>query len=128
MTLHPYIYYYTGLYRHEDETTHPYAGLHLRFERKVDIAFMKQHALKPLHKEALLKKVLPFKTFPEPLKNALDRVIKKTYDVSDAGTLFAMGYRTMRLVYRVFVHDATTLKQRFFRLVESYKKPKALYY
>ena len=128
VTLHPYIYYYTGLYHEHDETTHAYAGLHLRFERKVDVAFMQHHASTLLHKQALLPRVLPFKAFPDTLKKTLDTVIKKTYDVTDAGALFAMGYRTMRRVYRVFVHDPTTLKQRVLRLLESYKKPKVLYY
>lgn len=126
VAIHPYIYYYTGLYRTQDPKSRPYAGLHLQFERKVDLAFMKHHEHLVAHKQNVLNRILPERKFPVVLQEALNQTIKEVYAVEDAGAWFSLGYRTMRRVYRIFVHDVTTLKQRTLKLFESYKKPKPL--
>lgn len=128
VAIHPYIYYYTGLYRVQEPSSRPYAGLHLQFERKVDVAFMKHQENMTAHKQNLIKRVLPQKTFPSSLKGALNHTIHKVYGVSDTGDWFSLGYQTMRRVYRIFVHDVTTLKQKTLKRFESYKKPKPLYF
>lgn len=127
VAIHPYIYYHTGIYQANDENTRHYAGLHLQFERKVDLSFMKLTANLTLHRHHLLTRVLPLKRFPKTIEEALSDVIEKVYDQKKTGELFRLGYQTMRRVYRIFVHDRTTLKQKMLRLFESYKKPKPLY-
>ena len=127
ITLHPYIYYYTGNYREDDASTHTYAGLHVQFENKVDIAFIKAHLNLDLQKQHVLKKVLPLKTLPKDIKDAMSAVSKTVYDEEDAGSLYAKGYRTMRLVYRLFIRDVTGLKRRLFTRILGYKKPKMVY-
>ena len=127
-SIHPYIFYYTGLYQKNDPDTYKWAGLHLQFERKVDIAFIK-HQLGILpHTHKLFQHTLPLKQLNNAIQTAIDEAVKETYGEVFAGVLFNQGYRMMRRVGRVLVYDPTGLKQKIIRTVESYKTPKNTYY
>lgn len=126
--IHPYIFYYTGLYKENEPETFKWAGLHLQFERKVDIAFIK-HQLNVLpHKKKLFQKTLPLKSLNAPIQTAIEEAVHKTFEVEGAGALFNQGYQMMRRVGRVLVYDPTTLKQKFIAKIESHKTPKNTYY
>lgn len=128
VAIHPYIFYYTGVYQENDPQTVEYAGLHLQFERKVDIAFIKaKFGFKP-HRKRLSKAILPFRSMPRLISEAIDQVIEKTYDLKATGDLFEKGLATMRKVEHYLVTDRWGLKKPFLRLITPYKKPRAIYY
>ena len=128
ISIHPYIFYYTGVFDEKDPKTHPYAGLHLQFERKVDIAFIHHHlGFKP-HLRPSTSKTLPFKKFPSIVEDAVDKAVKETFEISGAGALFSQGYQIMRLVERILVVDRFKIKRHLLKLVTPYKKVRSIYY
>lgn len=128
IAIHPYIFYYTGVFDEADPKTHQYAGLHLQFERKVDIAFINHHlGFKP-HLRSSTPKILPFKAFPTVIEEAVEKAVQKTFDVTGSGVLFNKGYKTMRLVERILVVDRFKIKRHLLRLVTPYKKIHSIYY
>lgn len=128
ISIHPYIFYYTGLHLKEDPKTHSWAGLHLQFERKVDIAFIKHQLNMKPHTHKLYKKTLPLKALNAAIKTALDEALAQTFDEAPASDLFNQGYRTMRKVGRLLVYDPLTIKRKTLGVFESYKKPKSTYF
>lgn len=128
VAIHPYIFYYTGVYKEEDPKTYEYAGLHLQFERKVDISFIKHRFGFSPHLRRLAKKILPFNEMPEMVKNAIDQAVEKTYDLKATGPLFEKGYLNMRKVEHYLVTDRLCIKRPLLKLVTPYKKPRATYY
>jgi hypothetical protein len=128
IAIHPYVFYYTGVFDIADPKTHQYAGLHLQFERKVDIAFIMHHlGFKP-HLRPSTPKTLPFKAFPNVIKEAVEKAVQKTFEISGAGALFSKGYQIMRLVERILVVDRFKIKRHLLRMVTPYKKIRSLYY
>mgnify|MGYP006301733905 CR=1 FL=1 len=128
ISIHPYIFYYTGLYQEEDPTNHAWAGLHLQFERKVDIAFMKHQLSIQPHRHKLYLKTLPLKALTQDIITVIDEAVEHTFGEKEAGTLFAKGYQTMRKVGRFLVYDPLKLKRKLIGLFESYQKPKSTYF
>ena len=128
VSIHPYIFYYSGVYKEDDPKTYEYAGLHLQFERKVDISFIKHRfGFKP-HLRRLSRKILPFKGMPDVVKKAVDQAIEKTYGLQATGILFEKGYATMRKVEHYLVTDRLCIKRPLLKYLTPYKTPRAIYY
>jgi len=128
VSIHPYIYYYTGVFKEDDLKTREYAGLHLQFERKVDISFIKhQFGFKP-HLRRLAKITLPFETMPHNVMDAVEKALEKTYELKDTAKVFEKGYATMRKVENHLVFDRFCIKRHLLKLVTPYRKPMATYY
>jgi hypothetical protein len=126
--IHPYIFHYSGVYRVEEGLTHQWAGLHLQFERKVDIAFIKHQLDFSPHKKNLQKEVLPLKRLPTTIETAIDSVVETVYGLQGAGPLFKKGYKTMSWVEYLLVYDPFKIKKPLLALITPYKKPRSLYY
>jgi len=126
--IHPYIFHYSGVYRVEEVSTHQWAGLHLQFERKVDIAFIKHQLDFAPHKKKLRKEVLPLNRLPLTVEKAIDSVVESVYGLHGAGALFQKGYKTMSWVECLLVYDPFKIKRPLLALLSPYKKPRSLYY
>jgi len=128
ISIHPYIFHYSGVYQENDPKTHHWAGLHLQFERKVDIAFIQnERNIKP-HKHKLHQTTLPLKSLPDAVQTAISEAVDAAFNIPDAGPLFNQGYQTMRKVGRLLVYDPLKIKRNLLGWVESYKKPKSTYF
>lgn len=127
-TIHPYIFHYTGIYDEDDSNTIEWAGLHLQFERKVDIAFMKHTLGIQAHKKHLAKQTLPLKSLSEPIMTMMDESVKTVFNINKSANVFNQGYQTMKKVGRWFVFDPFKIKKRLIGLFESRKKPKNTYF
>lgn len=128
ISIHPYIFYYTGLYQEKDPSTHQWAGLHLQFERKVDIAFIKKHRHIQPNRHMLFKQTLPLNALNAPIQTAIEHSVLRTFGVAGAADLFNQGYQMMRRVGRFIVFDPFTLKRKLLGVFESYHTPKSTYF
>ena len=128
VAIHPYIFYYTGVYQEHDPKTAEYAGLHLQFERKVDIAFIiHQFGFKP-HTRKLGRNILPSKKMPDEIAQAIEEAVAEVYELKGTGVLFQKGYQIMRKVEHHLVRDRTGMKRALLKYVTPYRTPRALYY
>jgi len=126
--IHPYIFYYTGLYDETNPETSQWAGLHLEFERKVDIAFIKDRFKFSPHKKHLMKKTLPLKQLSEEILTQIETSIKNTFNLENTASVFNQGYKIMKKVGRFVVFDPLKIKRKLIGLFESKNQPKNTYY
>lgn len=126
--IHPYIFHYTGLYDEKDSSTFEWAGLHLQFERKVDITFMKHTLGITAHKIHLAKQTLPLKKLSEPIMTMINESVERVFKIKKSASVFNLGYQTMKKVGRWIVFDPFKIKKCLITLIESRKKPKNNYF
>lgn len=123
VNIHPYIYYYTGEYISDDPSTYKYRGYHLRFERAVDMAYIRfrYHQSAPSFHQR--DRVIPAKEVPVEIKEMMKHVAKEVYQVDDVDKLYEHGYQTMRKLLKFLVSDKTGIKKIILRIADIFMKP-----
>ena len=110
VVIHPYVYYHTGLYDENKPETHSARGLHLKFERRMDVQWMKSEGVDaktyPLHTRAL-----PLTRVPQSILSLLDDSVAGVYARHGAGWHYQKGYQSMRRIAKRIIKDPTGLKK-----------------
>jgi len=123
VNIHPYIYYFTGEYISEDPSTFQYRGYHLRFERAVDMAYIRYRYHKSAPSFHNRDRVIPAKEVPNEIKALMKHVAKEVYHVENADQLYINGYKTMRKLLKLLVSDRTGIKKIILRIGDMFMKP-----
>ncbi len=124
---HPYIFYYTGNYSEDDESTNLYRGLHKKFELSMDAMLIeKEHNIKA--NQYKLKKYFPDFNALESIYELIDKTNQLTYDITASGDLYKSGLKTFRFVANKLLPDRFGFKKLFLRFVDKIKKPSNLFY
>jgi hypothetical protein len=123
VNIHPYIYYFTGEYISDDPSTYQYRGYHLRFERAVDMAYIRYRYDKSAPSFHKRDRVIPSKEVPNEIKALMKHVAKEVYLVEDADQLYTHGYHTMRKLLKLLVSDRTGIKKILLSIADMFMKP-----
>lgn len=128
-SIHPYVFYTTGVFDKYNEDTFKYQGAHLLLERTIDNIFIKNK----LHKNYRL-----FNHYNYTLLNikhdtniidALNYTLKETYNIDNYGVKYFQAVKKMQNVFRYIALDRTGIKRQLLKLYDNrYNKNKSLLY
>jgi hypothetical protein len=117
-TIHPYVYHYSGHYQPKKPRVGHHRGLHMRFERRIDLVMIERDYQIKARSFPIYKKALPKVTIPEPILSLMDDLGKTVYDISGGGQDYARGYARMRSVIRFVAQDKTGLKRLLYKWID----------
>lgn len=120
--IHPYVYNKVGVYDKDDESTHSYRGLHLKFERAIDCVVLEIDTEEKAHKFNFINDIFrTSKVSPEVVK-MYDSVLDKVYEYPDGGTMFSIATKAMYNNVKYLVRDRFGIKTQLYKVVDFFKK------
>ena len=117
-TMHPYVFYKTGVYNSKNPKTYKYNGLHSKFEFMLDSFFYRNDTNLNYNKLKVHKELIPKYTFNKDLKDTLDYTFKKTFNVTNMGKTFNTSYKHERFLYKLVIEDSIGIKKRLLKFVD----------
>ncbi|MCF7925315.1 MAG: zinc dependent phospholipase C family protein [Candidatus Izimaplasma sp.] len=125
VSVHPYIYHHVGIYDENSSDTHNLRGLHLRFERAVDIRLLERDFKKPAHRVNVTQ------FFPTPndnplIEDAYKEMLKDTFNVSTPLS-YTKASKAMKKTIRYAVQDRFGIKRFFFKGIDLFNKKTDLF-
>lgn len=120
--IHPYVYHHVGVYQKDDPKTHPWRGLHLKFERSIDCVLIeRQQQIKP-HKLALHKKHLTIKHAPKDVAELMGKSFQRQFGIDDGATIFTTCTRHMYNIVRYLATDRFGIKKLLYRMHDMFNR------
>lgn len=108
---HPYIFYCTGKYDLDDDSTAIYRGLHTKMERAMDCYAIENYYDSKPNTFKIYKKILKLKRISKNSKESFDRLYSTIYGKTDGFRYVNSAIKWQRRFYR-FIYDPFGLKQK----------------
>jgi len=118
-TMHPYIFYATGVYNVNNANTKEYRGLHTKLERAIDIYILKNYYTEKPYRFKIHRHILRLRKLPISLKEVVDKAYT-IYDCDNGYEKVNEAIKYQRKFYR-FIYDPIGLKHRFLTLLDNGK-------
>jgi hypothetical protein len=126
--IHPYIFYYSGKYNPNDSTTLKHKGLHVRFERRVDIQFI-QHVKKVnIYTYPVCELSYQADQVSSEISKLMGALAQDVYHVQNADVFYQEGYVQIKKVCRHMVYDRFGIKKILSSILDLYPKKSPIYY
>lgn len=125
--LHPYIYHYTGDYHKDNIKSITHRGLHVKFERRVDIHFIKLIFNQISYQYPVCNLTFDLKDVPEEITDFMEHIAKKVYQNDFGGMLYAKGYHHMQQTCKRFVQDRFGIKKGLLSIVDLFNKSQRIH-
>jgi hypothetical protein len=125
--LHPYIYHYTGDYHQDNIKSITHRGLHVKFERRVDIHFIKLVFNQQSHRYPVCQLTFEEKEVPLEITALMEHVAKSVYQNDLGGLLYAKGYRHMQQTCKRYVQDRFGIKKTFLSFVDLFNQTERIH-
>ena len=117
-TIHPYIFYLTGVYNNEDPLSFKYNGLHSEAEFSIDAYLYKKKHNLPYYKKNITKSIFLKPIFNDKLYSCIDKVFYKTFDIENGGKNYIKSIRDYRFTYKYFYSDKYGIKKRLLSILD----------
>lgn len=115
-TIHPYINYKSGRYYNKE--TKRFRGGHSKLEFNIDAYYYELINNKPLYKYKIQKELLKPIKFSNKLKNCLNSVYKKTFNIDNIGEIYEKSYNQSSAIFKVFMVDRFGLKKAIYKILD----------
>ncbi|HOZ89058.1 MAG TPA: zinc dependent phospholipase C family protein [Bacilli bacterium] len=122
---HPFIFYKTGIYNKNNNSTKKYKGLHTKMEKNIDAYFYEKYYQKPFYKYNIVKDILPRIRLKDDTKTLINTIYEETYNKANIANILIKSYNNSRLIYRLTTYDKRGIKKRIYSLLDRllpYKK------
>lgn len=117
-TLHPFIVYKTGIFDKRNKSTYKYNGLHQEMEYYIDI-YMIYNREKVIPKDyKFYKDMFYIKELNLELTQMIDYVMKKTYDINNASSIYIKSLKDMYTFNKLFNYDKTGIKKKIYKIID----------
>ncbi|MBR6133458.1 MAG: zinc dependent phospholipase C family protein [Bacilli bacterium] len=118
---HPFIFYKTGVYRHNKETK-KYKGLHAKMENDIDSIYYEKYYHKKYNGFNISKEVIKKPNWNTEVTNLLNHVYSKTYNIDNIEPLLKKCVKQMKLTTYLTSKDRIGLKLSIFTIVDVFTK------
>ena len=116
-TLHPYIFYKTGVYRNNN-ATEKYKGQHNIFERQLDKLIYEKTLNKEYKDCKIHEEIIPPVTLDNQTNSLIDIVYSKIYKEENMSKIIKKGYNTMRFFHKFIVNDQKGIKIKLYKIID----------
>lgn len=117
-TIHPFIFYKTGLFNREDKSTYKYNALHEEMEYYIDF-YMIYNREKTIPKSyKFYKYIFNIDKLSIELSKMIDNIMKETYDVDNSASIYIKSLKHMYIFNKIFNYDKTGIKKKIYKLID----------
>mgnify|MGYP000979505186 CR=1 FL=1 len=118
MTVHPFVFYKTGIYDSKNKNTYKYNGLHNDMETAIDCYLINNYEkIKPKYFK-VHKFCFNIKPFSNKLNKTIDCVFKSTFNKDNMSSIYYNSIKHMKLSFRVLRYDPTGIKLTIYKLLD----------
>lgn len=111
-TMHPYIYYKTGLYKKNNKDSKKYLGLHNKLEKYIDIYYYEKHFNKDIKKLNIKNEILVDFKLEKETAQLIDYAYNKTYNYNNVSKYYFKGFKYTRILKSIISQDTKGYKKK----------------
>ena len=116
-TMHPYIFYKTGVFNKNDKSTHKYSGLHQEMEYYLDAYMIFQNEKKEAKEFKIYKNVLNNNKLNDDTLKLIKNTIYDTYKYENLDKIYEKCIKDMKNFYKYIKCDQYGIKNKIFSLI-----------
>lgn len=117
-TIHPFVFYKTGVCDKKKKETYKYNGLHNDMEVFFDCYLIRVKENMPPRKFKVHKFCFNFNAFSKELSNTIDYVFKKTFGKENMSNIYYDSLKRMKISYRLFRYDPFRIKMYIYKFID----------
>lgn len=117
-TIHPYIYYKTGIFDKKKKETYKYNGLHGEMEYYLDVYMIFQNEKKESKIFKSYNYFKQIKTYDDKLEKMIDDVFDKTYNYKNVSEYLKKGVNGLITIFKYVRYDRFGIKKYFYKLLD----------
>jgi hypothetical protein len=117
-TVHPFVFYKTGVFKRDRKSTYKYNGLHADMETYIDnyMVHTREH-IKP-HLFKSYNFALNTTKLSKDLENTMDYTFKETFHKENMGSKYLRSVKQMKLLYYLLRYDPYGVKKIFYKICD----------
>lgn len=116
-TVHPYIFYKTGIYRKNDKESIKYNGGHTDIEKSLDSIFYEKYYNKIYKYCNISKEIIGKPKFSNDLCDLINKTYYDTYKFNNVSYYFNKGVKHAKIISRLFFYDPLGIKYTLYKLI-----------
>jgi len=117
-TLHPFVFYKTGIFKKGVSNTYKYSGLHQEMEYYLDAYLIFQNEKKEAKDFKMYNYLLNNNKLSNTTLNLIGNVIKETYDYDNMDKIYEKCIKDMKYFFKYFNYDHYGIKKVIYTLVD----------
>lgn len=110
-TIHPLVFYKTGIFNKNKKETYKYNGLHYEMEYFIDIYMIYQNEKIEAKHFKLFKYFKPIKTIDKNLSKLINTTMKKTFNLDNMSKHYLKSIKDLRLFFKYYNYDRFGIKK-----------------
>ena len=116
-TCHPYIFYKTGVWRH-NKKTQKYRGEHNHIEKDLDSIYYQKYTNKTYKNCNLNKDIIKKPKFSKNLSKMISTIYYNTYNEKNISKYYLKGIRDAKIINFLFINDYSGLKEKIYKIID----------
>lgn len=117
-TIHPYVFYKTGVYNKNKPHTKKYKGLHSDMEKYIDQYFLSKREKLNINKIKIHKDFFKIKKFNSELNKTIDYTFEKTFKQLNISKYYYKSILIMKSLYYLLRYDPYKIKYYIYTLID----------
>ena len=123
-TIHPYVFYKTGVFDKKDRRTYKYNNIHEFMEIFLDNDMVRRRENINPYKFKLGKFCFDTKKFSASLNDTIDYSFEKTFGINSMSKVYYKSLKQMKASLVIFRRDPYGIKKFFYKLVDTFTSRK----
>ena len=120
--IHPYVYYNVGIFEKDKPETHPWRGLHLKFERSIDAAMIEKELGIPSRKIKLTKNHFTIKHISTEIKELFKNTLQNQYNEPSGDIIYTYCIKEMYNSINRIITDRFGIKKQVLKIGNLFTK------
>jgi len=117
-TIHPYVFYKTGLHSYRNKLTKKYKGKHNYMEYMIDAIIYEERNNKKIYKAKLGKEMFPKIKFNKELGNIIDYTYFDTFNFQNVSKYIKKGYKNYKFVVKYIMQSKYGIKYYIYKFLD----------
>ena len=115
-TVHPYIFYKTGVYNKKNRKTLKYKGMHAYYEYMIDAILYNDRNRKSIARADLTKVLFPKLNFSLNLRKTIDYTYTQTFCTINMSKVILKGYKNFKFIVKHGMQSRLGIKMFFYKI------------
>ena len=124
--IHPFVYYKSGIFDKNNNSTYKYNTLHHKIEYAIDIYMIKKREKEYYSSFKFYDKIFNVWKLSNKLSKLINNVFSQTYEIENASKTYIKSIKYMYWFNRLFNYDKYGIKRKIYTLIDNITGPKHL--
>ena len=125
-TLHPYIYYKSGVFNKNKPSTYKYNNVHTFMENFIDNDMIRRRTDVNPYKFDIARFCFDIREFSNDLDKTIDYAFYNTFKIRDMSSIYYKSLKQMKTAINVFRRDPYGIKKAVYKFVDTFT-PKSVF-